>query len=173
MLSGDVRKVLTRITSIAQDHYPETMAETIIINAPVSFRLVWAGIKPLLQPRTQKKITLLGSKYIDELAARVDLKNLPTYLGGECKSTLLEDAGPWNDEATLSRLNHIHELPGAEGLQDEPSESPCETYSDVSSKPNSEKKAAVSGTSDILPAVRSCLPSELNSAILASSAWMV
>ena len=70
MLTGDVRKFVSRITAIAQDHYPETMAETIIINAPMSFRVVWAAVKPLLQPRTVNKITLLGTKYMEELKKR-------------------------------------------------------------------------------------------------------
>lgn len=118
MLSGDVRKVLSAITSIAQDHYPETMKRTIIINAPMSFRFVFAVVKPLLQPRTVNKITLLGTKYMDDLAKCVDPKNIPTYLGGECKATLLEDPGPWNDEQTLSTLRQIEEQPSSEGWGD-------------------------------------------------------
>lgn len=92
-MTGDVRKVLGRIMSIAQDHYPETMGETIIINAPVSFRMVWSVVKGMLQPRTVNKITLLGPKFMDELSRRVDPKHVPSYLGGECPATLLEDPG--------------------------------------------------------------------------------
>ena len=93
MMTGDVRKVLGRIMSIAQDHYPETMGETIIINAPVSFRMVWSIVKGMLQPRTVNKITLLGTKYMDELSRRIDPKHIPSYMGGGCPATLLEDPG--------------------------------------------------------------------------------
>jgi CRAL/TRIO domain len=114
MLTGDVRKVLNRIASIAQDHYPETMAQTIIINAPMSFRMVWGVVKPMLQPRTVNKITLLGTKYLDELLQRVDKAMLPSYMGGECGATLLEDPGPWNDDGGAVTLRGIQEMPSAD-----------------------------------------------------------
>ena len=114
MLSGDVRKVLNRIMSIAQDHYPETMGETIIVNAPVSFRFVWNLIRPMLQPRTVNKITLLGAKYYDELTKRVEPDAIPSYMGGNCQKTLLEDPGPWNDER-VADLRDIDERPSDDG----------------------------------------------------------
>jgi hypothetical protein len=115
VMTGDVRKVLNRIMSISQDHYPETMFQTIIINAPASFRMVWSIVKGMLQPRTVNKITLLGSKYLDDLTQRVELKHLPTYLGGECAATLLEDPGPWNDETIMTNLRGIREMPSFNG----------------------------------------------------------
>jgi hypothetical protein len=66
-------------------------------------------VKPLLQPRTQNKITLLGAKYMDELTKYVDIDNIPEYLGGRCRNTLLEDPGPWNDPQVLSMLGMISE----------------------------------------------------------------
>lgn len=109
MLTGDVRKMLAEITKIDQDHYPETLGKTCIINAPFVFKAVWSIVKPMLQPRTVAKISLLGHKYIDELAQYIDLDNIPTYLGGRSKNTLLDDAGPWNDPKVLSSLNKIDE----------------------------------------------------------------
>lgn len=149
MLTGDVRKFVTRITGVAQDHYPETMAETIIINAPISFRLVWSAVKPLLQPRTVNKITLLGTKYMDELAQRVDIQNIPSYLGGQCKNTLLDDVGPWSDQRVLDRLGPtIDEAGGGSSM-----------FSDTSSiaephahKPPSELKSVSDG--GLTPSVR-------------------
>jgi hypothetical protein len=148
MMTGDVRKVLTRITGIAQDHYPETMAETLIINMPLSFRLIWAVVKPLLQPRTVNKITLVGTKYLDELSKRVDVKNIPTYMGGQCQSTLLEDVGPWSDERVLNRLRHIEEIPSYDSLASDGLESPSALFKD-----GSEFKSISEG--DGLSAVRS------------------
>ena len=151
MLSGDVRKVLSAITGIAQDHYPETMKRTIIINAPMSFRFVFAVVKPLLQPRTVNKITLLGTKYMDDLAKSVDPKNIPTYLGGGCKATLLEDPGPWNDEQALLTLRQIEEQPYSEG------------WGEMSAEPargEAHTKAASDVKSDVVaespPLVRRC-----------------
>jgi CRAL/TRIO domain len=108
-LSGDVRKVIARITSVMQDHYPETLGKTCIINAPFYFQAVWALVKPLLQPRTVNKVTLLGTHYMDELTKFVDIGSIPEYMGGKCRNTLLDDPGPWNDPQVLSNLGMINE----------------------------------------------------------------
>lgn len=108
-LTGDVRKVVARITSVMQDHYPETLGKTCIINAPFYFQAVWALVKPLLQPRTVNKVTLLGTKYMDELTKFVDIESIPEYMGGKCRNTLLDDPGPWNDPQVLSMLGMITE----------------------------------------------------------------
>ena len=108
-LSGDVRKVIARVTSVMQDHYPETLAKTCIINAPFYFQAVWSVVKTFLQPRTVNKVTLLGTKYMDELTQFVDIENIPEYMGGKCRNTLLDDPGPWNDPQVLSMLGMISE----------------------------------------------------------------
>lgn len=109
MMTGDVRNLIQRITSMMQDHYPETLGKTCIINAPFYFQAVWSLVKPLLQPRTVNKITLLGTKYMDELLKYVDVDNIPEYMGGKCRNTLLDDPGPWNDPQVLSTLGMIQE----------------------------------------------------------------
>lgn len=108
-LTGDVRKVIARITSVMQDHYPETLGKTCIINAPFYFQAVWSIVKQLLQPRTVNKVTLLGTKYMDELTKFVDIESIPEYMGGKCRNTLLDDPGPWNDPQVLSMLGMITE----------------------------------------------------------------
>jgi CRAL/TRIO domain len=114
MLTGDVRKMVSRITSISQDHYPETMGKMCIINAPMAFRAIWGMVKPMLQPRTINKITILGYKYMDELTKYIAIEHIPEYMGGQSPHTLLDDAGPWNDPALLSTLNMITEDKEAE-----------------------------------------------------------
>lgn len=39
-----------------QDNYPELMWKTLIINAPTTFRVLWAMVRHLLDARTQAKI---------------------------------------------------------------------------------------------------------------------
>lgn len=101
--------MIARITSVMQDHYPETLAKTCIINAPFYFQAVWSVVKQLLQPRTVNKVTLLGTKYMDELTKFVDEASIPEYMGGKCRNTLLDDPGPWNDPQVLSTLGMITE----------------------------------------------------------------
>ena len=55
-LTGEVKKMLGKITSIDQNNYPEMMGQTCIINAPAVFKVIWSIIKPMLDPRTQGKI---------------------------------------------------------------------------------------------------------------------
>ena len=55
-LTGEVKKMLGKITSIDQNNYPEMMGHTCIINAPAVFKVIWSIIKPMLDPRTQGKI---------------------------------------------------------------------------------------------------------------------
>ena len=55
-LTGEVKKMLGKITSIDQNNYPEMMGHTCIINAPGVFKVIWSIIKPMLDPRTQGKI---------------------------------------------------------------------------------------------------------------------
>lgn len=59
-LTGEVKKVLGRFTKTDQDNYPECMGHLCIINAPGVFRMLWAAIKGMLDPRTQGKIEVCG-----------------------------------------------------------------------------------------------------------------
>lgn len=38
------------------------------------------------------------------LLQHIDADNLPEYLGGRSKATLLDDAGPWNDTRLLEQI---------------------------------------------------------------------
>lgn len=39
--------------------------------------------------------------FLPSLLKWADAENLPEYLGGTSKATLLDDAGPWNDHEIL------------------------------------------------------------------------
>ena len=42
--------------------------------------------------------------YLPALLKWIDEENLPTYLGGKSKATLLDDSGPWNDPALVAQI---------------------------------------------------------------------
>jgi hypothetical protein len=46
------------IMTIDQYYYPETLYKLLIINAPLSFRTLWAVVKPWLHPLTQARVRL-------------------------------------------------------------------------------------------------------------------
>ncbi len=44
------------LSTCVQDNYPELMYKTLIINAPTTFRVLWAMVRHLMDARTQAKI---------------------------------------------------------------------------------------------------------------------
>lgn len=106
---------------IAQDHYPEIMAATVIVNAPRLFSLVWQALRPLLHPCTTAKIKIVGQdprQVKKELFQLIAPEELPQFLGGECRcegtqgGCMHSDRGPWKDQAILARILPLpyHEL---------------------------------------------------------------
>ena len=89
--------------SIGQDNYPEIMKGTYIINAPFVFKAAWTVIKPFIDEKTRKKITILGTGFYKDLSQHVDPANIPSDIGGECTCSESEggcyfsDKGPWNE----------------------------------------------------------------------------
>lgn len=57
--TGEVKRLMAKVTSLDQDNYPEMLGHTCIINAPSVFKVIWAFAKPLLDQRTQNKIEVL------------------------------------------------------------------------------------------------------------------
>ena len=48
---------------------------------------------------------LTGTDYLPMLLRWVDKDNLPEYLGGTSKATLLDDLGPWQDPKIVAELD--------------------------------------------------------------------
>ena len=43
--------------------------------------------------------------YVPTLLNWISAENLPEYLGGKSKATLLDDAGPWNDPGLIAEVD--------------------------------------------------------------------
>ena len=67
-ITGDVKKMLSKILSIDQDNYPEMLGHTCIINAGSVFSLLFRFIKPYLDLRTQNKIEV---RYPGSMGSRI------------------------------------------------------------------------------------------------------
>ena len=66
-----------------QDNFPETLGATLIINAPTIFSVAWGIVKAFLDPRTQAKVTVLGTNYREKLFALLGgASHVPTMYGG-------------------------------------------------------------------------------------------
>lgn len=104
-LTSEVRRLLGIIAKCDSDNYPEMLGHICVINAPYLFRPIWNLVKPLLDARTQSKIEICSTDYMPELLKWVDIENIPEYLGGKSKGTLLDDVGPWSDKKLLRTLD--------------------------------------------------------------------
>jgi hypothetical protein len=76
------------------------MGQLAIVNAPSSFTMIWAMIKPWISKETAAKVDILGSDYAKVLLELIDEENLPSTLGGKCScdehgGCHLSGAGPW------------------------------------------------------------------------------
>ena len=60
-LTGSVRQMLKKITSVDQDNYPEMLGKTCIINAPGAFKMIWSAVQGMIEPRTRAKIEVRGA----------------------------------------------------------------------------------------------------------------
>ena len=56
-------------------------------------------LSQLIDPIACPSVQICGKNYTPELLKHVDPENLPEYLGGTSKATLLDDCGPWNNDA--------------------------------------------------------------------------
>lgn len=99
--NSDARNLLKTIAAIDSDNYPEMMGRMIIINAPTSFKMVYAVVKTFIDKRTASKIEIYGPKYQQRLLELIDINNLPKELGGTSTEALLSNPGPW--ESALQR----------------------------------------------------------------------
>lgn len=63
-ISGQVKGLLSKITSVDQGNYPEMMGKTFIINAPGMFKLVWGIVKRFLDARTLSKIEVSHTTHL-------------------------------------------------------------------------------------------------------------
>ena len=86
------------IVSIVQDYYPELLGKLVIVNAPFTFRVIWAFIKVFIDKKTTSKVEIYGGNAIDKLEKYVEVENLPYFLGGKCTVPITENPGPWKSD---------------------------------------------------------------------------
>ncbi|GAQ83019.1 hypothetical protein KFL_001330015 [Klebsormidium nitens] len=99
-MTKTVRAFIQKLARVDQDYYPEYLGKMMIINAPTSFKAIWALVKPFLDKHTLKKIEVHGSQFLPHLLKEADAESIPAFLGGSCcceGRCQNSDAGPWRD----------------------------------------------------------------------------
>jgi len=71
-----------------------------IVNGGMLFSMVWAIVKPWLDEKTVKKISIINSGYEKELLELIPAENLPDFLGGRATKAeygdyMDKEDGPW------------------------------------------------------------------------------
>ena len=74
-----------QMMDILEKYYPERMAHAFVVNTPSFFATAWRMVKPLLDPRTAKKIQVLSNPKITLTALRevMDDDVIPVAYGGK------------------------------------------------------------------------------------------
>jgi hypothetical protein len=93
----------------SQNYYPEILGSLYIVNTGLLFKAAWSVCKAFLDEKTKKKVITLGSDHKKELLKHIDIQNLPSFLGGECKcepyGCIYSNAGPWNKGDEKPEIN--------------------------------------------------------------------
>lgn len=72
---------LKEMTNVTSHNYPETMHRSFVINVPAIFTTLWAMAKPVMHPRTVKKVMICKGDYQEKLYAEIPIENLPVSDG--------------------------------------------------------------------------------------------
>jgi len=107
-LAGNSLKLFKRCSQILQAHYPERSYRMFIINAPWWFQTAFSVVSPFIDPRTKKKISVLGKDYTKALLEEIPANHLPVCYGG----TDVDDLGHSTAECLIAehvkRVNSSH-----------------------------------------------------------------
>ena len=78
-------RVFKRTVVIDEACYPERLETLYMINAPFTFSILWAIIKPWIDPVTVAKFKILGGNYQDALKENIAEDQIPVEYGGTCE----------------------------------------------------------------------------------------
>ncbi len=98
MFDSNLKSFLKFSSKMSQDYYPELLGKSFVINAPWVFKGVWSIVKIWLDKKTTDKFVIESGNGRKQLAECMDIRILPTYLGGEQTGPLTDFTGPWKDD---------------------------------------------------------------------------
>jgi hypothetical protein len=76
-------KVIKIMLREAEEHYPDRLAQCLILRCNHVVKGIWKMVSPLLHPRTRRKVNLVGAKDVNRIMQQyVPIENLPPNYGG-------------------------------------------------------------------------------------------
>ncbi|SIO73796.1 CRAL/TRIO domain [Babesia microti strain RI] len=107
-INGKTKSLVQGMAKMSQDYFPEILGKMLFVNASSIFSIIWAIVKPLLDSKTIKKVTVISSKEksLEALAELADPDQLPQFLGGACPNDewSTNAVGPWMDPQIIRHL---------------------------------------------------------------------
>ena len=71
---------LKDMTNVTSHNYPETMHRSFVVNVPSIFTSLWNLAKPIMHPRTVKKIVICKGDYLSTILEDIPVQNLPVLM---------------------------------------------------------------------------------------------
>ena len=65
------------MTEFTATYDPGTMHRSFVVNAPVIFSSLWSLAKPVMHPRTVKKVVICKGNYHKHLYEEIPIQSLP------------------------------------------------------------------------------------------------
>lgn len=109
-LAGNNLKLFKKCSEIMQSHYPERCKKMFVLNAPWWFQTAFAIISPFIDPRTKKKICVLGKDYAKVLAEELGEWSLPKSHGGTDSDEFGESPAEKALSEYVEKLNAQHNI---------------------------------------------------------------
>mmetsp|Transcript_8093 Transcript_8093/g.11122 ORF Transcript_8093/g.11122 Transcript_8093/m.11122 type:complete len:330 (+) Transcript_8093:52-1041(+) len=137
-MGSKFRGTIREIMGIDSNFYPETLQKLFILNSSMTFRTLWAFVKPWIHPLTVARITMLGydKKYnLEQMMEFIDIDQIPEYLGGKNKEKMVG--------ICHVKFNDIEYKEGAADVWKTDSEDPRAVY--LRTKPKEEPKEEKEG----------------------------
>jgi hypothetical protein len=79
----DLLPILNFVTDQDLKYYPETLGQTIVLNAPSFAPMMWGLIQKFLDPEVAKRVVILSYDYKETLLKLIDKSQVPKQFGGE------------------------------------------------------------------------------------------
>jgi hypothetical protein len=93
-MAPGVKDFVTTMMTAMQKHYPEFTRKVIVIQAPMAFNAIWAGIKLGLPQRILAKVEVIGGDVKQALLHETTDMDIPSFYGGKA-ATGLDSVSSW------------------------------------------------------------------------------
>ncbi|KAK2195216.1 bifunctional CRAL-TRIO lipid binding domain superfamily/CRAL-TRIO lipid binding domain/CRAL-TRIO [Babesia duncani] len=107
-LNHRLKALLSAISSVSQNYYPELLGKLLFINSSAIFSALYSLLSSLVDAKTIAKVAVINSKTESRrrILEMVDVDQLPEFLGGTCPDDTWQESnlGPWGDGYILDKL---------------------------------------------------------------------